>query len=94
MIETSDNRRKNELTVAAVVAVAMVLLIAFVTQQSQYIRAVATSNALSENNYLPIEVFPDFSSVPNIAVKKQLFFDFFQDYVRAERFAGLCRDNA
>jgi Bax protein len=94
MIETSDNKRKNELTVAAVVAVAMVLLVAFVTQQSQYIRATAIANQPPRNNYLPIAVFPDFSSVPNVAVKKQLFFDFFQDYVRDENqtILGLRKD--
>ena len=32
----------------------------------------------------PITVFPDFASIDNVAVKKQQFFDFLEDYVMAE----------
>jgi Bax protein len=32
----------------------------------------------------PISVFPDFASIDSVAVKKQQFFDFLEDYVMAE----------
>ncbi|HJO10486.1 MAG: glucosaminidase domain-containing protein [Gammaproteobacteria bacterium] len=80
MSEARDNRRIIELSVAAAVAAAMALLIVFVTQQAQQLRAAS----VSEIAYLPIAVFPDFASVPDVEVKKQQFFDFFQDYVFEE----------
>ena len=36
------------------------------------------------NDHDPVNVFPDFTSIQSVAVKKQQFLDYLQDYIVAE----------
>ena len=75
-----NNPRHNELTVAALVSIAMVVLIIVVTQLSEASRTTEVVE-LPDN---PITVFPDFASIDNVDVKKQQFFDYLEGYIVAE----------
>ena len=75
-----SNPRHNELSVAAIVSVSMVLLIAVVTRLAPQGEVSQTAEQLSH----PITVFPDFASINDVIVKKQQFFDYLEDYIIAE----------
>lgn len=72
--------RNAELSIAGVLAVAMIGLIVTVQNLS------GDDEPLPEivTPLDPISVFPDFASIQDISVKKQQFFDFLEDYVVAE----------
>lgn len=81
MSDTQNSKRKHELVAAAVISAAMLVLILFVQQFASPTTSTVPST-IAESG--PIRVFPDFASISNIGVKKQQFFDYLQDYIRAE----------
>ncbi len=74
------NPRHNEYAVAGLVSIAMVVLIAVVTQLSASNR----SRQIVVEPAQPITVFPDFASINDVIVKKQQFFDYLEDYIIEE----------
>ncbi len=80
MTEGADHKRRLELLCAGVLSIALAVLTALVTKLSVDNEVIPIVTEVSG----PIVVFPDFASISNTEAKKQLFFDFLQDYVRAE----------
>jgi len=79
-IWAQDDTRKIKLTVAAITAIAMVGLI--VTFQNLADDEIQTQVEVAE--LAPITVFPDFSSIQDLSLKKRQFFDYLEEYVLAE----------
>lgn len=79
-ILSQDNTRRIELSLAAVVSIAMVGLIVVVNNLSN----TQSHTQLERVEIIPVAVLPDFASIKDTTVKKQQFFDFFEDYVVAE----------
>ncbi|GJM14632.1 MAG: glucosaminidase [Pseudohongiella sp.] len=83
MLDIPEQRRRYHLVAALLLSTAMVLLVYIVDTSAQRYRA-TNQTLLSLSNIDPISIFPDFSIIEDVDVKKQLFFDFLQDYVDAE----------
>ena len=72
--------RQLELLVAAVTAVAMLVL-------TISVQRLAMPGRIEGNTVVavpPIIVFPDFAGISDVLLKKQQFFDFFEDYIVTE----------
>lgn len=80
MSDPLSQSRKQELSVAAAVAIAMLLLVALVQDLAAGIQRPQAESARLE----PISVFPDFAGIERIDVKKQQFFDYLEVFVIEE----------
>ena len=80
MTEGADQKRRLELLCAAVISIALAVLTALLTKLSVNNKAIPIVTEISA----PIVVFPDFASISDTEARKQQFFDFLQDYVRAQ----------
>lgn len=79
-VDSAEQARSLELAFAGVVASVIVALTIAVTEFTSVDEQLNVETVPIE----PIVVFPDFASISDIDVKKQQFFDFFQDFVRYE----------
>ncbi len=77
---SSIDRRTVEVLSAGIIAACMLVLIISVDQLAREKRELLSVS----DELVPISVFPDFSSVSDIDVKKQQFFDYLEDYIEAE----------
>jgi len=75
--------RSDQLTLAAT-ALGMVLLIVYVDWNSERLQESERERLVAEAKLAPITVFPDFSVLTDVNVKKQQFFDYLEDFIAAE----------
>ena len=80
MTEILKQPRKRVWAMAAALSAAIVLLLWVIDKQAAKARALLVVTPV----LAPIVVFPDFASLDNVQVKKQMFFDFMQAFLDAE----------
>lgn len=69
---------------AALLTAGLVLLIGLVTWNSERLLQEQQEQLVADAKLAPITVFPDFSVITDVSVKKQQFFDYLEDFIAAE----------
>ncbi len=77
-------RRFEQHMAAGALGCLLAVLVTYVSLTTAPATSEMTAAEADLSEVKPISVFPDFASIDSVAVKKQQFFDFLEDYVMAE----------